>query len=134
MSNLRPQLPLIRRRIRLLKATQKRNPTWAHYDKYADAIVGIDIRIEEQQACLDYAEEEIDKYKKDLQRLEWKEKGMPNMKEHTNFCDSCKYVRPATLYTKRSVTARNKKAKDAEEKKLRHLCADCRKLADDGKI
>lgn len=54
-------------------------------------------------------------------------------KEHTNFCDSCKYVRPATLYAK-PVTARNKKAKDAEEKKLRHLCRDCWKLADEGKI
>lgn len=38
-------------RLSRLLATQSKNPKWAAYDKYADAIVGINIRIEEQYAA-----------------------------------------------------------------------------------
>jgi len=37
-------------RLSRLQATQSKNPKWAAYDKYADDVVGIDIRIEEQYA------------------------------------------------------------------------------------
>ena len=42
------ELVLTDRRLERLKNTQAENPGWAAYDKYADDIVGIDIRIEEQ--------------------------------------------------------------------------------------
>jgi len=43
-------LRLTKERLRRLNKKQKENPAWAAYDKYADALVGIDIRIEEQLA------------------------------------------------------------------------------------
>jgi len=44
------EIGLTASRIEKLKATQDRNPGWRAYDKYADDIVGIDIRIEEEYA------------------------------------------------------------------------------------
>jgi len=53
------QQVLTETRIERLKATQAKNPDWAAYDKYADDIVGIDIRIEEQYACRDWLEDQL---------------------------------------------------------------------------
>jgi len=44
------ELALTGLRLSRLLSTQDKNPKWAAYDKYADDIVGIDIRIEEQYA------------------------------------------------------------------------------------
>ena len=46
-------------RLSRLLATQSKNPGWAAYDKYADDIVGIDIRIEEQYAVAEWLEDDI---------------------------------------------------------------------------
>jgi hypothetical protein len=45
---LSESLKLTKERLRRLKRKQKENSDWVAYDKYADAPVGIDIRIEEQ--------------------------------------------------------------------------------------
>ncbi len=47
------------RRLDHLQRTQAKNPEWAAYDKYADDIVGIDIRIEEQHAVLEMLIQEL---------------------------------------------------------------------------
>jgi len=52
-------LRLTKERLRRLKRKEKENPSWAAYDKYADAFVGIDIRIEEQQAVREEIEQDI---------------------------------------------------------------------------
>ena len=46
-------------RLSRLLSTQDKNPNWAAYDKYADDIVGIDIRIEEQYAVAEMLEDDI---------------------------------------------------------------------------
>ena len=46
-------------RLERLHNTQARKPKWVAYDKYADDIVGIDIRIEEQHAVLSMLVEEL---------------------------------------------------------------------------
>jgi len=53
------ELVLTGKRLEGLKNTQTKNPGWAAYDKYADAIVGIDIRIEEQHAALEMLGEDF---------------------------------------------------------------------------
>lgn len=53
-------LDLTNRRIERLKATQARNPDWTAYCKYADDMVSIDIRIEEQLAVKEDLELEIE--------------------------------------------------------------------------
>lgn len=50
---------LTQTRLERLKATQAKNPEWAAYDKYADDIVGIDIRIEEQYAVREDIEDDL---------------------------------------------------------------------------
>jgi len=47
------------RRLQRLQKTQANNPEWAAYDQYADDIIGIDIRIEEQNAVLSMLVEEL---------------------------------------------------------------------------
>jgi len=46
-------------RIERLFATQAKNPGWAAYDKYADDIVGIDIRLDEQHAVGEMLEDDL---------------------------------------------------------------------------
>jgi len=52
-------LKLTKKRLRRLERKQSENPAWAAYDKYADAFVGIDIRIEEQLAVREEIEQDI---------------------------------------------------------------------------
>ena len=47
---IKAELELTDRRLSRLINTKAKNPSWDAYDKYADDVVGIDIRIEEQQA------------------------------------------------------------------------------------
>ncbi len=56
---LSESLKLAKERLRRLKRKQKMNPDWVAYDKYADAPVGIDIRIEEQLAVKEELEQDI---------------------------------------------------------------------------
>jgi len=51
------ELALTGLRLSQLLTTQAKNPEWAAYDKYADDVVGIDIRIEEQEAVLELLED-----------------------------------------------------------------------------
>ncbi len=44
----RQQIALTEERIRRLKLCREKKPGWTSYDKYADAQVGIGIRIEEK--------------------------------------------------------------------------------------
>ena len=53
------ELALTGLRLSRLLSTQDKNPKWAAYDKYADEIVGIDIRIEEQYAVHEELEEAL---------------------------------------------------------------------------
>jgi hypothetical protein len=53
-------LRLTKERLKRLKKKQAENPAWAAYDKYADAFVGIDIRIEEQEAVLEELKRDIE--------------------------------------------------------------------------
>jgi len=53
-------LKLTKERIRRLQRKQKENPTWIAYDKHADDFVGIDIRLEEQQAVLEEQLQDIE--------------------------------------------------------------------------
>ena len=53
------ELALTGLRLSRLLSTQDKNPGWAAYDKYADGIVGIDIRIEEQYAVSEMLEDDI---------------------------------------------------------------------------
>lgn len=46
-------------RIEKLFATWAKNPGWAAYDKYADDIVGIDIRLDEQHAVAEWLDDDI---------------------------------------------------------------------------
>ena len=46
-------------RLERLRNTQANNPNWEAYDKYADDMVGIDIRIEEQQAVQEELEDDL---------------------------------------------------------------------------
>jgi len=52
-------LKLTKGRLRRLKKRASWNPSWTAYDKYADALVGIDIRIEEQLAVREEIEQDI---------------------------------------------------------------------------
>jgi len=45
---------LTRRRLAALQRTKSIKPGWAAYDPRIDEVVGIDIRIEEQEAVFDY--------------------------------------------------------------------------------
>jgi hypothetical protein len=60
---------LTRERLRRLKRKQIRNPAWIAYDKYADEFVGIDIRIEEQQAVLEEQLQDIEAVDKRAEEL-----------------------------------------------------------------
>jgi len=73
MDNLQAGLALTLRRVAKLLVTQKRNPTWAAYDKYADDVVGIDVRIEEQEAIIEHIEGELVKFEADLAKLKQKQ-------------------------------------------------------------
>ncbi len=53
------ELALTGLRLSRLLSTQGKNPKWAAYDKYADEIVGIDIRIEEQYAVSEELNEDL---------------------------------------------------------------------------
>jgi len=53
------ELKLTHRRLERLKNTQAKNPKWAAYDYLADDIVGIDTRIEEQQAVFEELENDL---------------------------------------------------------------------------
>jgi len=53
------EIGLTRERLRRLQMLKEKNPAWEAYDKYADAPVGIDIRIEEQEAVLEELADEI---------------------------------------------------------------------------
>lgn len=50
IENIKRLQLLTTERLRRLEVTKAKNPGWAAYDKFADDIVGIDIRIEEQSA------------------------------------------------------------------------------------
>jgi len=50
---------LTKERLRRLKKKEQENPAWAAYCKYADALVGIDIRVEEQLAVREEIEQDI---------------------------------------------------------------------------
>ena len=65
-------------RIERLKATQVKNPNWAAYDKYADDIVGIDIRIEEQSAVRDMLDEELQIIREQECTIMLEAKGIPH--------------------------------------------------------
>ncbi len=52
-------LKLTKERLRRLKKKKKVNPVWSAYCKYADAFVGIDIRVEEQLAVREELEQDI---------------------------------------------------------------------------
>lgn len=56
---LSESLKLTKERLGRLKRKQKENPAWVAYCKYADAFVGIDIRIEEQLAVREEIEQNI---------------------------------------------------------------------------
>lgn len=53
-------LKLTKERLRRLNKKQVERPTWIAYDKYADAFVGIDIRIEEQLAVREELEQDVE--------------------------------------------------------------------------
>ena len=53
------ELALTGLRLSRLLSTQNKNPKWAAYDKYADDVVGIGIRIEEQYAVHGELEEDL---------------------------------------------------------------------------
>ncbi len=53
-------LRLTKERIKRLKKKQAENPAWTAYCKYADAFVGIDIHIEEQEAVLEEYKQDIE--------------------------------------------------------------------------
>ena len=55
---IKAELALTGLRLSRLLSTQDKNPKWAAYDKYADDMVGIDIRIEEQYAVYGELEED----------------------------------------------------------------------------
>jgi len=57
--HLEVEVILTNTRIERLQTTQAKNPTWAAYDKYADDLVGIDIRIEEQNAVAGMLEDDL---------------------------------------------------------------------------
>ncbi len=61
-------IALTERRIERLKDTQKRNPGWHSFDRYADADVGIDVRIEEQQAVLEGQEGDLIDIQKEIEK------------------------------------------------------------------
>ena len=56
---IKAELALTDLRLSRLLSTQDKNPKWAAYDKYADDIVGIDIRIEEQYAVSEMLKGEL---------------------------------------------------------------------------
>lgn len=56
---IEPAIALTEIRLERLRTTAERDPGWQSFDKYADDMVGIDIRIEEQHACLEMLEEEL---------------------------------------------------------------------------
>lgn len=53
-------LKLTKERLKRLRAKQSKNPEWKSYDQYANDFVGIDIRIEEQEAVLEELLQEIE--------------------------------------------------------------------------
>ena len=57
--DIQSELKLTAIRIERLFATQAKNPDWKAYDKYADDIVGIDIRLEEQHAVSEMLEDDL---------------------------------------------------------------------------
>lgn len=56
---LEEYIELTGRRLERLKATQKRKPNWEGYDPFIDERVGIDVRIEEQQAVLEVSNDDL---------------------------------------------------------------------------
>jgi len=58
--NIEAEMKLQVIRLERLRTTQAKNPEWAAYDKYADDIVGIDIRIEEQCAVAEMLEDDLE--------------------------------------------------------------------------
>lgn len=64
LEELRSELSLTERRLEKLKETQRKNPEWKAYDKWADDIVTIGTRIEEQLAVSEMLGEEIVTLKK----------------------------------------------------------------------
>ena len=52
-------LKMTKERLKRLKKKQAENPTWIGYCKYADAFIGIDIRIEEQLAVREEIKQDI---------------------------------------------------------------------------
>ena len=57
--SIKAELVLTGLRLSRLLDTQDKNPEWAAYDKYADDVVGIGIRIEEQYAVQEELEENL---------------------------------------------------------------------------
>lgn len=83
-------IALTTRRRDALKRTQAVNPGWQSYDKHSEAVVGIDVRIEEQQAILESQEcdlidieKEISKRRKDNLRRALGETEAKKAKEPT---------------------------------------------------
>jgi hypothetical protein len=59
MESLSDQLRLTLRRIEIIRKKQKANPNFEAYDRWADGMVGIDIRLEEQLAVRDDLESDL---------------------------------------------------------------------------
>lgn len=66
VEELEAEIALAGRRLAKLKETQKKQPGWEAYDKYIDEKVGIDIRVEEQEAVLGMLKDEVGNIQKAL--------------------------------------------------------------------
>ncbi len=64
----RQQIALAEKRIERLRQTEKKRPDWQSFDKYIGEQVGIDIRIEEQQASLGESEGMLKQIETELDR------------------------------------------------------------------
>lgn len=90
------ELKLTHIRLEKLKKTQAKNPKWAAYDQYADDIVGIDIRIEEQYAVSEDLESDLGLLfeREDIINLAVSVTGKPTVKGRTpiqlSFFDSAR--------------------------------------------
>lgn len=59
---------LANRRLERLKATQAKNPDWEAYDPRIDEVIGIDIRIEEQEAVLGELTDELTRLEEAMEK------------------------------------------------------------------
>lgn len=69
IGRLKADLELTHRRIAKLRITAEKRPDWKAYDKYAEEVVGIKIRIEEQEAVRDLLLDDITKYEQQLAKV-----------------------------------------------------------------